>query len=116
MQKIKIMNYTNQTWYLKDSQASMADVTMEYESVETWSKVAAVEKVEKYKHLQEQNQELKDVTNIVFMCFPLGTCGKCHCGNCEISKALGLYSLKEDCPCFGFQGTFYFCGHCVHVC
>lgn len=29
--------------------------------------VAAVGKVETYKHLQEQNQELKNATNTVFM-------------------------------------------------
>lgn len=66
--------------FVKESQASMVDVTMKYKSIGTSLEVAAVEKVEKYKRLQEQIQEVKNATSIVFMGFPLGTCRKQYHG------------------------------------
>lgn len=77
----------------------MLDVIMKYQNIETSLEVAAVGEVENYKHPQEQIQELKVATNIVFMDFLLGTSGKWRHGDCELPKARGLFSSRrEDCP------------------
>ncbi|KFQ55926.1 hypothetical protein N334_00018, partial [Pelecanus crispus] len=67
--------------FVKEDKAIVVDVTIRYEFTETTLAEAAIEKVNKYKHLREQIQEITNVTNIKFMGFPLGARGKWYSGN-----------------------------------
>ncbi|XP_051494136.1 mitochondrial enolase superfamily member 1, partial [Apus apus] len=58
--------------FVKDKQALVVDVTIRYESNPSSLSEAAAGKVQKYKHLTQQVQELTNATQVKFVGFPIG--------------------------------------------
>ncbi|KFW97096.1 hypothetical protein N336_03527, partial [Phalacrocorax carbo] len=75
---------------VKDTQALVVDVTIQYEGKPTSLPDAVMEKVRKYQHLQQQVQELTNANIIKFIGVPFGAQGKWHLDNYELLKELGL--------------------------
>lgn len=81
---------------VKDARAFVVDVTVRYESAKTSLEEAAAEKVDKYKHLEKEIQELTNAKDIVFVGFPLGARGKWYHNNFELLEALGLSRTRQE--------------------
>ncbi|NWQ98217.1 PO24 protein, partial [Burhinus bistriatus] len=82
--------------FVKEEQALVVDVTVRFESKPTSLLDAAKEKVQKYRHLENQIRELTNATVIKFVGFPLGARGKWHQDNYELLKDLGLSCSRQE--------------------
>ncbi|KFQ27282.1 hypothetical protein N331_11913, partial [Merops nubicus] len=76
--------------FVKNAQAVVVDVTVRYESKPSSLADAAEEKVKKYQHLTTQVQDLTNATEVKFVGFPLGACGKWFSDNFKLLTELGL--------------------------